>query len=105
MRTNSSVEKLNMLDSEDTTIQHTINHKVHRINAMDKSLTNLRYLSGNKDDVREESGRHPIRTDIPISIDPTCLSHLKPGQETNLVLKLFKVACLAYKPSCINFRN
>ena len=72
---------------------------------MDRSLTRLNHSSVASDAIREESGKHIRRADIPITIDPTCLSHLKPGVETSLALKLFKVACLAYKPSSINFRN
>jgi len=72
---------------------------------MDRSLSKLNYVSNNSDAIREESGKHNGRSDLPITIDPTCLSHLKPGVETSLALKLFKVACLAYKPSKINFRS
>ena len=46
-----------------------------------------------------------MRDDIPITINTQCLSHTSNGQEAQLKLNLFKVACLAYKPSDINYRN
>ena len=73
--------------------------------SVDPSLARLNYGSNNSDAVRDESGKPNARTDLPITIDPVCLSHMKPGVETSLALKLFKVACLAYKPSNINYRN
>ena len=45
------------------------------------------------------------RHDLPIKIDQKCLSHQTSGQDTQMTMRLFKLACLAYTPSKINYRN
>jgi hypothetical protein len=57
------------------------------------------------DDIRGTSGRLLPRHDLPISINQECLSHQQSGKDTALTLKLFKIACLAYKPSDIVYRD
>jgi len=57
------------------------------------------------DNIRETSGVNIQRHDIPIQIDTQCLSHQINGKETQLTLKLFKIACLAYKPSNVKYRT
>ena len=60
---------------------------------------NSKETEKNKDDEAKE------RKEFPITIDPKCLSHQTPGHDTNLTLKLFKVACLLYKPSDVEYRG
>ena len=45
------------------------------------------------------------RKDLTITFDQACLSHQQQGHDTHLTLKMFKMACLAYKPSKINYRE
>lgn len=45
------------------------------------------------------------RTELPITIDNSCLTHQTSGKDAELTLRLFKVACLAYKPSDIEYRG
>lgn len=40
-----------------------------------------------------------------ITLDHQCISHQQTTNDTQLTLKLFKVACLAYKPGEINYRD
>jgi len=42
---------------------------------------------------------------MPISIDTQCMSHQPQGPDNQLTLKLFKVACLSYKPSDVEYRS
>lgn len=57
------------------------------------------------DDIRQTSGAELKRNELTIAIDNKCLSHHSSGLDTHLTLKLFKVACLAYKPSNIQYRE
>jgi hypothetical protein len=57
------------------------------------------------DPIRETSGKEILRNKLPITIEPKCLSHLVGTQEKNLTLKLFKVACLAYSPAEVYYRE
>lgn len=34
--------------------------------------------------------------EYPIKIDKNCLSCMTPGQDTSVILKLFRTACLSY---------
>ena len=45
------------------------------------------------------------RHDLPIKIDQKCLSHQTSAVDTQMTMRLFKLACLAYAPSKINYRN
>lgn len=58
-----------------------------------------------KENVRNSSGMDVPRWDLPINISQTCLSHQCNGKDTQLTLRLFKLACLAYKPSHVNYRG
>ena len=75
----------------------------------DKSLdhlldhSNIALNSG--DNVRFTSGQNMQRHDMPISIDTQCLSHQPSGADAQMTLKLFKLACLAYKPTDVHYRN
>ena len=42
---------------------------------------------------------------MPVSMDTQCLTHQPPGPDNQLTLKLFKIACLAYKPSDVEYRS
>jgi len=42
---------------------------------------------------------------FPITIDKNCLSCMSDGKETNHALKGFKMACLSYAPSQVNYRQ
>ena len=42
---------------------------------------------------------------LPISIDNKCLMSMQDGRDTQIVLRLFKTACLAYAPSDVNYRD
>jgi hypothetical protein len=42
---------------------------------------------------------------LPIRIDHRCMSHSMAGQQTQASLKLFKIACLAYNPSPVEYRG
>ena len=50
-------------------------------------------------DVLKKSGQ------LPITIDPSCLSCMAPGRDTALTLKLFRAACLSYQPSNVAYRE
>jgi hypothetical protein len=56
------------------------------------------------DDIRQTSGGDMKRNDLPISINQNCLSHQNKG-DSDLTLKLYKLACLAYKPAEVNYRG
>ena len=62
-------------------------------------------MSPTHDNIRKTSGQEIPRADLPITFDHKCLSHQNPGPDTQFTLKMFKMACLAYKPSDINYRN
>ena len=40
-----------------------------------------------------------------VTIDNKCLANYSSSQDTTYVLKLFKLACLAYKPSTVEYRG
>jgi hypothetical protein len=42
---------------------------------------------------------------MPITIQQQCLTHAQPGIDTSHILKLFKIACLSYKPSDVVYRD
>ena len=42
---------------------------------------------------------------LPISIDNKCLMSMQPGRDTQMVLKLFKTACLSYQASDVTYRE
>ena len=42
---------------------------------------------------------------LPIAIDNNCLMCMQPGRDTQMVLKLFKTACLSYQASDVNYRE
>ena len=46
-----------------------------------------------------------MRYDLPIKINSKCLAHQNRGADSELTLKLFKLACLAYNPSAIKYRD
>ena len=54
------------------------------------------------DDGEPWPGRH---RELPISIEQRCLAHETSGQDVNITLRLFKLACLAYKPGAIKYRD
>lgn len=56
------------------------------------------------DDIRQTSGAPVKRTELPISINQKCMSHQN-KHDAELTMKLFKLACLAYKPTAINYRG
>ena len=56
------------------------------------------------DDIRQTSGAHMKGSQMPITINNSCLSHQN-KHDTELSMKLFKLACLAYKPAPINYRG
>ena len=57
------------------------------------------------DDVRQTSGAELKQEKLAITIDNKCFSHSGSGLDTPLTLKLFKIACLAYQPSNIQYRD
>lgn len=59
----------------------------------------------NFDNIRQTSGNEIRRDKLAITIDNKCLGHSQSGLDTHLTLKLFKVACLAYKPSSVHYRE
>jgi len=42
---------------------------------------------------------------LPITIDKDCLSHMPSGRDAQSLLRAFKVACLTYSPSNVNYRE
>lgn len=42
---------------------------------------------------------------MPIKFDRNCLTHQNNGKDGHLTLKLFKIACLLYKPTDLNYRG
>ena len=42
---------------------------------------------------------------LPITIDPNCLSHMSNGRDTQMIMRLFRTACLSYQPSNISYRE
>jgi hypothetical protein len=42
---------------------------------------------------------------LPISIDNNCLMSMQPGRDTQMVLRLFKTACLSYQASDVKYRE
>ena len=71
---------------------------------------NISYIDKNPsktykgENIRGFSGKKIARHDLPIKIDPKCLSHQN-GKDSQLTLNLFKMACLTYKPSKVNYRE
>lgn len=45
------------------------------------------------------------RENLPIRFDRNCISHQTSGKDTHLTLKLFKIACLIYQPTDLNYRG
>lgn len=53
-----------------------------------------------------KSGEWPSRhLEIPITIDQKCMAHQTDEHDINITMKLFKMACLAYKPGKIEYRH
>lgn len=42
---------------------------------------------------------------LPITIDNNCLSCMSSGRDTNLILNMFKTACLQYTPTNVAYRE
>ena len=42
---------------------------------------------------------------LPITIDNQCLAHQTNSHDLQLTMRMFKMACLAYKPSDVEYRN
>lgn len=42
---------------------------------------------------------------LPISIDNKCLMSMQDGRDTQIVLRLFKTACLSYAPTDVSYRD
>lgn len=42
---------------------------------------------------------------MPIKIDQKCITCTQPSHDMHLTLKLFKIACLTYKPTDIEYRG
>lgn len=42
---------------------------------------------------------------MPVVLQQNCLTHQTKGQDASHILKLFKVACLSYKPSQVQYRD
>ena len=42
---------------------------------------------------------------LPISIDNKCLSNMQDGRDTQMIIRLFKTACLAYAPTDVKYRE
>lgn len=42
---------------------------------------------------------------LPINIDKNCLNCMQPGRDTKDILRGFKMACLSYAPSNVNYRE
>ena len=42
---------------------------------------------------------------LPITLDQRCLNHQNQTQDKYLTMKLFKLACLAYNPSSVTYRD
>lgn len=57
------------------------------------------------DNIRQTSGIELKRDEMTITIDNKCLSHQTQGHDAHLTLKMFKLACLAYRPSNIQYRE
>ena len=57
------------------------------------------------DDIRMTSGKPVHREEMSITIEQQCLSHQHDTRDVQLTLKMFKTACLAYKPSKIQYRD
>jgi hypothetical protein len=62
-------------------------------------------ISKNHDDIRQNSGFYLPRKDMAINMDNKCLSHQTNGRDKDTTIKMFKMACLAYQPSKINYRD
>ena len=56
------------------------------------------------ENIKAFSGKKMAKHDLPIKIDSKCLSHQN-GKDSQLTLNLFKMACLTYKPSQVNYRE
>lgn len=57
------------------------------------------------DPIRETSGRHLIKKILPLTLDQNCINHSSSNHDRHITLKLFKSACLAYKPSKVLYRD
>ena len=57
------------------------------------------------DNIRMTSGKPVPREEMSITIEQQCLSHQHDNRDVQLTLKMFKTACLAYKPSKIQYRD
>ena len=65
-----------------------------------------KYLDSNIGDSSIKKSNLPgLRIDLPIKMSTECLSHQNSGKDSQLVMRLFKTACLAYKPSDITYRK
>ena len=81
---------------------------IPRIDAGDNSTSRKAIgtqASAPHENVRANSGAELPRWDMPIKIVQKCLSHQTSGHDTQLTLRLFKLACLAYKPSNVHYRG
>ena len=57
------------------------------------------------DPIRDTSGKEILRAKLPITLDHKCLSHSNNAHDRTMAMKLFKVACLAYNPAKVNYRD
>ena len=46
-----------------------------------------------------------MKVDYPLRLDQTCLSHQATGHDLQHVLYLFKIACISYQPSRVEYRG
>lgn len=101
-----SDNSLDASDREDNMLDQNINkigsmRSIQRITSGDASDMQLQLF----DDIRQTSGKPVHREDKSIKIDQKCLSHQHDTKDVQLTLKMFKTACLAYKPSQIEYRD
>ena len=57
---------------------------------------------------KEFSIAHQILTQtgkLPMTIDSNCLSCMAGGRDTQLILRMFKTACISYQPSSVAYRE
>lgn len=74
---------------------------------INKDLGHLATQNSDVDNKHKTSGRviPQNREGVPIKLDTACLAHQVKGTDVYMTQKLFKVACLAYEPSKIQYRD
>ena len=67
----------------------------------------MQRLGSGFDNIHSTSGRvvPQHKEGVPIKLDSNCLAHQVKGTDVYMTQKLFKVACLAYEPSKVQYRD